>query len=94
MIVESLMSNDNERRPDRDIELHISTPAGPFHGTFLKTAKVSAVIAAVVEAKGLDESDSFQLQHDKQTLEPDRTLVSYHLGEKARLRLLARGTGV
>ena len=35
-------------QPD-EITLHVSTPAGPFHGAFPKTTKVSAVIAAIVE---------------------------------------------
>ena len=77
-----------------DITLHVSTPAGPFSGTFAKTTKVSEVITAIVEAKELDASDDLKLFNGDEQLAPERPLVSYHLGSEATLSLLASGSGV
>lgn len=79
--------------PD-DITLHVSTPAGAFSGTFSQTTKVSAVIAAIVDAKELEASEEFKLFDGEEQLAPERTLVSYQLGDEATLSLLARGEGV
>jgi hypothetical protein len=79
---------------DDEILLHVSTPAGPFNGAFPKTTKVSAVIAAIVQAKGLDAGESLRLMHGDQEMAPDRPLVSFHLGNEATLVLLATGSGV
>ena len=79
---------------DDEIELHVSTPAGAFHGAFRKTTKVAEVINVIVNAKGLDPSEQLQLYKGDELLAPDRTLVSYHLGEEANLTLLATGSGV
>lgn len=77
-----------------DITLHVSTPAGPFHGAFPKTTKVAEVIAAIVEAKGLDASEDLRLFNGDEQLAPERPLISYHLGQEATLSLLATGSGV
>jgi len=77
-----------------DITLHVSTPAGPFHGAFPKTTKVSAVIAAIVAAKGLDAGESLRLMNGDEEMAPERPLVSFHLGTEATLVLLATGSGV
>ena len=79
---------------DDEILLHVSTPAGPFHGVFAKTTKVSAVIAAIVEAKGLDAGEDLRLMNGDEQLAPERPLVSYHFGSEATLILLATGSGV
>lgn len=81
-------------KPDDDITLNVSTPAGGFSGTFSKTTKVSAVIAAIVAAKELDASDELKLFNGDEQLAPERPLVSYQLGSEATLSLLASGSGV
>lgn len=79
---------------NHEITLHVSTPAGAFHGAFPKTIKVSAVIAAIVEAKELDASEELKLFNGDEQLAPERTLVSYNLGDEVSLNLLATGSGV
>jgi len=77
-----------------EITLHVSTPAGAFHGAFPKTTKVSAVIAAIVEAKGLDAGEDLRLMNGDEQLAPERPLVSFHFGSEVTLSLLATGSGV
>lgn len=77
-----------------EITLNVSTAAGPFHGAFPKTTKVSTVIAAIVDAKGLDAGEDLRLMHGDEQLAPDRPLVSYHFGSEVTLTLLATGSGV
>lgn len=79
---------------DHEITLHVSTPAGAFHGAFPKTTKVAEVIAVIVEEKGLDAGDDLKLYHGDMELAPERPLASYDLGCEARLALLATGSGV
>jgi hypothetical protein len=81
-------------KQDDEIILNVSTPAGPFHGAFPKTTKVSAVIAAIVEALGLDAGEDLKLMNGDEQLAPERPLVSYHFGDEATLTLLATGSGV
>jgi hypothetical protein len=80
-------------QPD-EITLHVSTPAGPFHGAFPKTTKVSAVIAAIVDAKGLDAGEDLRLMNGDEQLAPERPLVSFQFGSDVTLSLLATGSGV
>lgn len=77
-----------------EIILHVSTPAGAFHRTFLQTASVAEVIAHVAKAKELDTSENFKLYHEDDPLAPERTLASYQFGDEASLTLLATGSGV
>lgn len=77
-----------------DITLHVSTPAGAFHGAFAKTTKVGDVIRAIAEAKGLDAGEELKLYNGDQLLPPERPLVSFHFGSEATLNLLATGSGV
>jgi hypothetical protein len=79
---------------DNEIELHVSTPAGAFHGAFRKTTKIAEVISVIVKEKGLDPTEQLQLYKGDELLAPERTLVSYHLGDEAHLSLLATGSGV
>ena len=82
-------------KKDDEIILNVvSTPAGPFHGAFPKTTKVSAVIAAIVAALGLDAGEDLKLMNGDEPLAPERPLVSYHFGDEAALILLATGSGV
>ena len=77
-----------------EIILHVSTPAGVFHGSFPRKAKVAEVIAAIVEAKSLDARERLQLYHNDKPLASECTLASFELGDEAYLTLLATGDGV
>jgi hypothetical protein len=78
-----------------EILLDIGTPKGLFKGIFPESTKVSTVIEAVVEKKGLDKKDTFELVHGDKILQPtDRSLESFGLKHKAKLELVATGSGV
>ncbi len=77
------------------IMLDIATPKGVFHGEFPKTTKVADVIAAVIQEMDLDGSDSLDLIHDGEILQPtERPLVSFGLEGTVQLELVATGSGV
>lgn len=81
--------------PPDDITLDIATPNGVFTGTFPKTTKVSEVIAAVVEDRGLAAGDAFDLVYNGEVLQPvERPLVSFGLSGSVELELVATGSGV
>lgn len=81
--------------PQDEVTLEISTPKGLFTGIFPKTAKVEEVIAAAVEAKGLDSGEALELVHNGQVLQPvQRPLVSFGLSGTVQLELVATGSGV
>ena len=77
-----------------EIILHVATPAGAFQGIFPNATTVKQVIAEIVRSKKLDAGDRLELFHDDRPLDPQHTLASYHLGDEARLTLLATGSGV
>jgi len=78
-----------------EVTLEVGTPKGLFTGTFPKTAKVEDVIAAAVEAKGIDSGESLELVYNGQVLQPvQRTLVSFGLSGTVKLELVATGSGV
>jgi hypothetical protein len=78
-----------------DILLEIATPKGLFSQPFPKTTKIKEVIAAAVQAMGLDGGESLELVHNGQVLQPvERTLVSFGLSGTVQLELVATGSGV
>lgn len=80
---------------EHEIFLDIATPKGAFRGIFTETATVAAVIAKVVDEKKLDPKDTFELFHGETQLQPtSRTLESFGLKHKAKLELVAQGSGV
>lgn len=82
-------------KEDKCIAVNIATPKGVFTGTFVKTTKVSEVIAAVIKEHELDGSDAFDLVFSGQELSPhDRPLVSFGITSPANLELIATGSGV
>ncbi len=84
-----------EKIKAHEIFLEIATPKGLFEGIFHETAKVSAVIEIVVAKKDLSRRDSFELVHGDKVLQPtERTLESFGLKCKAKLELVATGSGV
>src|ERR1017187_4879335 len=84
-----------EKLKAHEILLEIATPKGLFEGIFHESRKVSAVIEVVVEKKDLNRKDTFELVHGDKLLQPtDRTLESFGLKHKAKLELVATGSGV
>lgn len=78
-----------------NIELYIATPKGPFVGTFDVNTKVSEVIEVVRRKLGLAADSSFELWFGETRLHPEeRPLISFHLPNPAKLKLVATGSGV
>jgi hypothetical protein len=78
-----------------EVTVEVATPKGMFSGSFPKTAKIKDVIAAAVASLGLDTTESLELVHNGQVLQPvERTLVSFGLNGKVQLDLVATGSGV
>lgn len=77
------------------VQLEVATPRGVFEGTFPKTTKVEAVIAAVIAQMNLDGGDAFELVYNGTVLKPvERPLVSFGLSGTVKLELVATGSGV
>jgi len=84
-----------ERLKHDEILLDVATPKGLFRGVFRESTKVSPVIEVIVAKKDLDRKDTFELFHGETPLQPaDRTLESFGLKRKAKLELVATGSGV
>jgi hypothetical protein len=100
--MENIEPNQHDGSPPQlvlgpgEVLMDIATPKGPFVGVFYKTTKVAEVIKVVVDEKGLDKKDTFELVYKGNVLQPDdHTLESFglHHGE-AKLELVATGSGV
>ena len=84
-----------QKAEKHEIFLEIATPKGLFEGIFHEKTKVSAVIDIVAEKKELDRKDTFELIHRDKVLQPtDHTLESFGLKHKAKVELVATGSGV
>jgi type VII secretion system (Wss) protein YukD len=82
---------------DKVLELTVETTRGTKSVSFDKTAKVADVIAEVVRLCGFSSGDKFDLflKSDLQhPLQPERTLVSYHMTDGTVLVLSQVGSGV
>lgn len=82
---------------DPTLEITIQTTRGSRTFSFAKTAKISDVIQAVVEAFGFTPGDQFQLvlsSDPSQPLQPERPLVSYGIEDGTVLVLTSIGSGV
>ena len=78
-----------------EVTVEVATPKGLFTGVFAKTAKIKDVIEAAVNSLGLDASDTLELVHNGEVLQPvERTLVSFGLSGTVQLDLVATGSGV
>ncbi len=89
------LEHELEELKEHEIFLEIATPNGPFRGVFAEDTRVSDVITIVVDKKKLNDRDTFELFHGETQLQPtDRTLASFGLKRKAKLVLVAQGSGV
>jgi hypothetical protein len=93
--VEEALQEVREALKPHEVLLEIATPKGLFEGVFAEKTTISQVIEIVVEDKKLDKKDTFELVHNGQVLQPtDRTLESFGFRHKAKLELVATGSGV
>ena len=93
--VEEALEEVREALKSHEVLLDIATPKGPFEGIFDEKTKISQVIEIVVEKKDLNKKDTIELVHNGQVLQPtDRTLQSFGIKYKAKLELVATGSGV
>lgn len=79
------------------IQITIQSTRGTKQFDFKKTAKVSDAIAAAVTSFGFAQGDKFELvlaTNPGEPLQPERTLVSYHITNGTILILTAIGGGV
>jgi hypothetical protein len=87
-----------EQKHDHDnITLRINSTRGTVDREFPKVAKIADVIVAAREAFGLAAGDHYQLvlaDKPSEVLQPERTLVSYHLKDGTVLTLTWTGSGV
>jgi hypothetical protein len=84
-------------KDDKILDLTVETTRGTKAVSFDKTAKISDVIAEVVRLCGFASGDRFDLflKSDLQhPLQPERTLVSYHMTDGTVLVLSQVGSGV
>jgi hypothetical protein len=82
---------------DGTVQLVVQTTRGSKEFSFDKNAKVADVIATAVREFGFSQGDHFQLvlaSNPGEPLQPERTLVSYHLADGTIVILTAVGSGV
>ena len=82
---------------DKTLEIKIQSTRGTKEFSFPKETKIADVIATAVTALGFAPGDRFELvlaTNTKEALQPDRTLVSYHITDGTVLVLTAIGGGV
>jgi hypothetical protein len=82
---------------DKTLDIKIQSTRGTKEFSFPKETKVADVITAAVAAFGFAPGDKFELvlaSDPGQPLQPERTLVSYHITDGTVLVLTAIGGGV
>ena len=82
---------------DKNLEIKIQSTRGTKEFSFPKETKIAEVIAKAVTAFGFAPGDKFELvlgTKPGEPLQPERTLVSYHITDGTVLVLTAVGGGV
>jgi WXG100 protein secretion system (Wss), protein YukD len=82
---------------DNILKIKIQSTRGTKEFSFPKETKIAEVIAKAVEAFGFTPGDKFELvlaSNPGEPLQPERTLVSYHITDGTALILTAVGGGV
>ena len=82
---------------DKTIEIKIQSTRGAKDFSFEKETKVAEVTSKAVAAFGFAQGDKFELvlaSKPGEQLQPERTLVSYHIVDGTILILTAIGGGV
>ena len=76
---------NSDKKDSHSISLIIKTTLGTWTNSFEKTAKVKDVVQAVIQHFGFSENGNYELRMEKnpdEVLNPERTLVSYHLQDE------------
>jgi hypothetical protein len=84
-------------RHDHEVSIVIKSTRGSKEFRFALETKVQGVIETAVKAFGFANTDKFQLALESQPgepLQPERTLVSYHVQNGTAFVLTGVGTGV
>lgn len=82
---------------DKNLEIKIQSTRGTKEFSFPKETKIAEVIAKAITAFGFAPGDRFELvlaTKPGEPLQPERTLVSYHIADATVLVLTAIGGGV
>ncbi len=82
---------------DKTLDIRIQSTRGTQDFSFAKETKIADVIIKAVAAFGFAPGDKFELvlaSDPGQPLQPERTLVSYHIADGTVLILTAVGGGV
>lgn len=82
---------------DKNLEIKIQSTRGTKEFSFPKATKIAEVIAQAVTVFGFAPGDKFELvlaTKPGEPLQPERTLVSYHITDGTVLVLTAIGGGV
>lgn len=82
---------------EKDVQVEVQSTRGSKTFTFAKEAKISDVIKTAAEAFGFSPGDTFRLvlkSNPSEPLQPNRTLVSYHVDDGTVLILTDVGSGV
>lgn len=90
-------AQEHSMKHDHDVTVTIQSTRGTKTFIFLQQTKVQAVIDAAVKEFGFTTGDKFQLalaSKPGESLQPERTLASYHIADGTELVLTAVGTGV
>lgn len=88
---------DDQTHDHGNIKLTVNSTRGTVNLEFPKVAKIADVVAAARDAFGLAAGDNYQLvlaERPGEVLQPERTLVSYHLKDGTVLTLTWTGSGV
>lgn len=83
--------------PEKQVKVEVQSSRGSKTFDFSREDKVSTVISTAAEAFGFSLSDTFRLvlkSNPSEPLQPDRTLVSYHVADGTVMILTDIGSGV
>jgi len=84
-----MAKDEKDQQPKHAIRVDVQTPVGDWTQDFEKTDKVGEVVQAALGHFGL-AAGMYELRNvaTGETLQADRTLVSYHLEDEAALMLI------
>lgn len=77
-----MITSDKKNTDKNVLDLIIQTPKGNWETSFLKTAKISEVLSAVISHFGFANNGSYELRlndNPNEALKPERTLISYQI---------------
>jgi hypothetical protein len=96
-MVEKISDDKGNDHVDKDLELIIKTPNGDWTKEFHHNAKVADVIIAVVQHYNYASNGKYEIRlesNPETVLKPERTLVSYKIGDGTVLVFIDFGAAV